>query len=224
MVGQEFGSASLALEQRALTALHGPGDCAVERVLEELRQAVSDLAFAEAAELIARHRVAFLDEMISGCLDDAETAEVDTAAALRTAAEGLQEERATVAETMPLELALRADQRDAACDRIRAAQRRLRNISQMPQHFGCACGFDCPSEGDGAGPCSGVAERIQQALRCDADAIADIARQEARARLSDGFAALPVAAPLSSRSGGDTVSTAAQVARRLVEDARRRLC
>lgn len=220
MVGQEYGATSIALEQRALTALHGPGDCAVDRALEELRQAVSDLAFAEAADLIARHRVAVLDEMISGCFEDAETAEPDTAAALRAAAEGLQEERATLAETLPLELSLRADQRDAACDRIRAAQRHLRNISQMPDHFGCA--WACSRVG--ARPCEDAADQIQQALRFDAEAIADIARQEARARLSDGFAALPVASPLSPRRGGDTGTTAAQVARRLVEDARRRLC
>ncbi len=157
MVGQEYGATSIALEQRALTALHGPGDCAVDRALEELRQAVSDLAFAEAADLIARHR---------------------------------------------------------------AAQRRLRNISQMPDHFGCACA--CGRAG--AGPCEDAADQIQQALRFDAEAIADIARQEARARLSDGFAALPIALPVSPRRGGDTGTTAAQVARRLVEDARRRLC
>lgn len=186
----------------------------IETALEDLRQASDDLAFAEAAEMIARHRISSLDEMIAGCEADAEVVDPETAQALLAAAEGLSEERDSLTGTLAIELAFRADQRDAASARIRSAQRRLRSILQMPERFEALFASDMDRE-------LAIA-RARDALRFDAETIAGAARQEARARLSDGLAAWPVAA--TAGGAEDFTQSAAEIARHMVKDLHARDC
>lgn len=188
-------------------ALFAPsGLLPMERTLDDLRRASADLAHAEAAEIIARHRLGQLDEMIAGCEDDAGEVDAETAQALMGAADGLREERDSLAETLPLELGFHADRRDAASERIHTAQRRLRTMLQIPEHFGCL-----DEDRD-------LLAQARDALRFEPATLAESARQEARARLSDGLAAMPLAA----RRQGDLLRSVAGAARRLVDEVRRR--
>ncbi|KEO50471.1 hypothetical protein TP2_14480 [Thioclava pacifica DSM 10166] len=180
----------------------------MERVLDDLHRASADLAHAEAAEIIARHRLGQLDEMIAGCEDDAAMVDAETAQALMGAAEGLREERDSLVATLPLELGFHADRRDAASAQIQAAQRKLRTMMQMPEHFGCLAED------------RELLAQAREAVRLDARMLADSARQEARARVSDGLAAMP----LTPHPQGDLLSSVAGAARRLVDEARDRSC
>ncbi|KFE36103.1 hypothetical protein [Thioclava atlantica] len=208
MFQQEFGAHAPA----ALAGVPKPRSTPLAAALEELREAACDLAFAEAADLIARNRIMMIDGMIAGCEADAAEAGPETAGALCDAVSGLREDRASLAETLSLETAYRDDQRAEARTRIRKAQGRLRSLLQLAERR-----LDSPPTGIDA---DDLEDRARESLRFDADELAQIARQEARARLSDGFAASPV---YGEQGVPELPHSVAALARRLVEDARGQL-
>lgn len=101
----------------------------LESAMDDLGRAARDIAFAETADVIALHRISVLRDMIAACRAEIAVQE-DTMVALELAAaiDGLSEELSSFEETLPLERAFRADQRDHAVVRIEAAQSRLRSF------------------------------------------------------------------------------------------------
>lgn len=100
-----------------------------DAALEALGRGARDLAFVEAAEAIALDRIARLGAMIAACEQEMACgagAGADAQAELAEAIGVLIRERASLTETLPLERAFRADQRDDAMARVRAAQDWLR--------------------------------------------------------------------------------------------------
>jgi len=83
----------------------------------EIVEALRDLEACETADLIALHRIEALRGMVMACSVD------DSDAELRVARAALEEDLASLEETLPLERAFRADQRDAALARIARAAR-----------------------------------------------------------------------------------------------------
>ena len=147
----------------------------IEAALGELRRAARDLAFAEAAEMIAQNRIAVIDGMIATCEADAARSGGADAGALGEAAASLREERASLAATLPLECAFRADQRDHACARILAVQARLQEWLGDPARSETAFNPNiAPDE---------AVIMVQEAVARSPDEIAASARAEARARL-----------------------------------------
>jgi hypothetical protein len=188
------------------------GTYPIEAALDELRLAARDLAFAEVAEMIAHNRVSVMDGMIAACEADAARCAKNEAAALSDAALNLREERASLAETLPLECAFRADQRDLATARIAAVQARLKAWLDTPAAI--ATPFN-----PNIAPDEAIA-LAQQGLDCSPESIAMAARSEARARLyeissGEALEVSPVA-PLTN------THCAAWVAGRLVARARAR--
>ncbi|MDD8021679.1 MAG: hypothetical protein PHX82_01020 [Paracoccaceae bacterium] len=104
----------------------------LESAMDEIGRAARDLAFCEAAEVIADNRIMVLREMITACKAEIYLQDDAVAAELQAAVEGLGEELESFEETRPLEAAFRADQRDQACARISAAQTRLRSFVANP--------------------------------------------------------------------------------------------
>ncbi|WP_417806650.1 hypothetical protein [Thioclava sp.] len=147
----------------------------IEAALDELRLAARDLAFAEAAEMIAQNRITVIDGMIAACEADAAECAASEAAALSDAAANLREERASLAETLPLERAFRADQRDLASARIAAVQTRLKAWLDDP------AAIEVPFNPNIA-PDEAIA-LAQEGLACSPEEIAMAARSDARARL-----------------------------------------
>ena len=147
----------------------------IEAALDELRLAARDLAFAETAETIAQNRITVIDGMIAACEADAMHSDRGEAAALSDAATTLREERASLAETLPLERAFRADQRDLACARIAAVKTRLQAWIDNPE------AIKAPFN-----PNIALDEAIalaQEGLDCSPEDIVTAARSAARARL-----------------------------------------
>lgn len=98
----------------------------IESAMDEIARAARDLAFCESADVIAVGRIAVLRDMIAACRAEQPLQDdVAVRAELRAAVEQLDEELASFEETLPLERAFRADQRDHAVARIEAAQARL---------------------------------------------------------------------------------------------------
>jgi hypothetical protein len=101
----------------------------LESAMQDLGRAARDIAFAETADVIALSRIKVLRDMIAACRDEiAVQTERSVALELAAAIDGLSEELASFEETLPLERAFRADQRDHAVGRIEAAQSRLRSF------------------------------------------------------------------------------------------------
>ncbi|PTV96281.1 hypothetical protein C8J27_10275 [Rhodobacter aestuarii] len=157
---------------------------ALESALEEIGRAARDIAFVETADVIALGRIKALRDMITACQDEAEI-ETDQTVAMELAAavDGLTEDLASHEETLPLERAFRADQRDQALARIEAAQGKLRDFietkGQEAQVF------------DPALTREEVVELAQAALARSPEQIVAAARLEAEAR----FAGAPIPMP-----------------------------
>ncbi|ADE84251.1 hypothetical protein [Rhodobacter capsulatus] len=118
LAGNIFGTARPA---RALFPL--------ESAMDDLGRAARDIAFAETADVIALHRITVLRDMIEACQAEiARNHDTKVALELAAAIDGLGEELSSFEETLPLERAFRADQRDHAVARIEAAQSRLRTF------------------------------------------------------------------------------------------------
>ncbi|SOC16341.1 hypothetical protein [Rhodobacter maris] len=180
----------------------------LQAALEEIGRAARDIAFAETADVIALGRIRLLRDMINACHDEAERAEdLHVTLELVAAIDGLSAELASFEDTLPLERAFRADQRDQALERIAAAQAGLRafiaNASQRADLFE---------------PMLSRAEAVELAVTALArspEDIATAARAEAEAR----FAENPL--PLAKASGytlsqpeGWTAWLAARIAER----------
>jgi hypothetical protein len=148
----------------------------LESAMDEIGRAARDLAFCEAAEAIADNRIVALREMIAACEAEMSVQSDAVAAELQAAREGLGEELASFEETRPLEAAFRADQRDEACARITAAQKRLRGFVANPLQ-----------EADLFDPALSREEAVELACAALARSPEDIvlaARAEARARIA----------------------------------------
>ncbi|TMV89077.1 hypothetical protein FGG78_15645 [Thioclava sp. BHET1] len=185
----------------------------LEAALRELQCAAHDLAFAETADLISDNRVVMLDGMIRACQADAARSTAEEAEALWSAAASLSEERAELAETLPLEHAFHADQKDLARARMRASQRRLRSWL----HLSCATGCAAPGFDPNIAPDEARA-LVREALALTPEEVSRRARFEARARLYE-ISAGDEDAPLDAAS----TQCAARIAVLLVARARDRL-
>ena len=181
----------------------------LDSAMEDLGRAARDIAFAETADVIAVNRIRVLRDMISAC--HAEIAQqTDRAIALELAAaiDGLGAELSSFEETLPLERAFRADQRDDAVARIEAAQTRLRRFVQTDGMQ--AAQFD---------PALSRAEAVELARaaleRSPAQIIA-AARLEAEARLAGAPIPMPGVAPFHfTQPEGWTAWLAARMAERV---------
>jgi len=175
--GTVFGTARPA---RALFPL--------ESAMEELGRAARDIAFAEAADVIAVNRIKVLRDMISACHEEI-VLQRDRTVALELAAaiDGLGEELTSFEDTLPLERAFRADQRDHAVARIEAAQTRLRAFVECTD-----------MQADLFDPALSREEAVELAkaalLRSPADIIA-AARLEAEARMAGVPIPMPEGSP-----------------------------
>lgn len=155
-----------------------------ESAMDEIARAARDIAFCESADVIAIGRIAVLRDMIAACRSEmAHQDDEEIAAELMVAAGDLGEELSSFEETLPLERAFRADQRDHAVARIEAAQSRLR-------------GFVADTESEAAlfDPALSREEAVelaQAALARSPFEIVRSARLEAEARL----AGAPIPAP-----------------------------
>ncbi|MFT3689742.1 hypothetical protein [Paenirhodobacter sp.] len=96
----------------------------VQADLAQVEQACREIGFSAQAEAMARFRVVGLRAAVVGCR--AEIARRPEASELRLAATALEAELASFEETLPMECAYRADQRDMALARLGGAQARLR--------------------------------------------------------------------------------------------------
>ena len=156
----------------------------LQSAMEELGRAARDIAFAETADVIALGRITVLRDMISACREElALQADRSVALELAAAIDGLSEELTSFEETLPLERAFRADQRDHAVTRIEAAQSRLRSFVQTDGLQ--AELFDPALSRDEA-----VELAVAALARSPADIIA-AARLEAEARLAGAPIPLP---------------------------------
>lgn len=91
----------------------------VESCLAQIDRACREIAFCELAEMLANARVTALRGALSACRKEEGIAERDLAS--RT----LAAELVSLEQTLPLEQAYRADQRDLAIARLTDAQKRL---------------------------------------------------------------------------------------------------
>ena len=152
--------------------------------LEDIGRAARDIAFAETADVIALGRIAVLRDMIAACHAElAVQTNRDVALELAAAIDGLGEELTSFEDTLPLERAFRADQRDDAVARIAAAQTRLRGFVETQGQE--AAQFD---------PALSRAEAVELAQAALARTPAEItaaARLEAEARLAGAPIPLP---------------------------------
>ena len=156
----------------------------LQSAMEDIGLAARDIAFAETADVIALGRIAVLRDMISACRAElAVQTNRDVALELAAAVDGLGEELTSYEETLPLERAFRADQREDAVAQIIAAQTRLRNFIDTEGQE--AAQFD---------PALDRAEAVELAQAALARTPADIAaaaRLEAEARLAGAPIPLP---------------------------------
>lgn len=156
----------------------------IESAMDEIARAARDIAFCESADVIATGRIAVLRDMIAACRAEIARQEDDEVAAeLMVAVDELGDELASFEETLPLERAFRADQRDHAVARIEAAQSRLRGFVA-----------DAAAQAELFDPALSREEAVELAQAALARGPADIvrsARFEAEARL----AGAPIPAP-----------------------------
>ncbi|WP_420344247.1 hypothetical protein [Paenirhodobacter sp.] len=95
-----------------------------EADLRQIERACREIAFCELAEAMAQSRIAALRGAVAG--GRAEIAAQPECEDLRLSVRTLECELASFEETLPIECAYRADQRDIALARLSAAQARLR--------------------------------------------------------------------------------------------------
>ena len=181
----------------------------LESAMDELGRAARDIAFAETADVIAVNRIRVLRDMISACRGEIALQQDRTVALeLAAAIDGLGAELTSFEETLPLERAFRADQRDHAVARIEAAQSRLRGfVNSVGME---AAQFD---------PALSREEAVELALaaleRSPAQIIA-AARLEAEARLAGAPIPMPEGAPFHfTQPEGWTAWLAARIAERV---------
>ncbi len=152
--------------------------------MEDIGLAARDIAFAETADVIALGRIAVLRDMMAACRAElAVQTNREVALELAAAIDGLGQELTSYEETLPLERAFRADQRDDAVARIVAAQTRLRHFIDTEGQE--AAQFD---------PALDRAEAVELAQAALARTPAEIvasARLEAEARLAGAPIPLP---------------------------------
>lgn len=153
-------TASWKQARREVTIATGP-QAEVEADLAQIERACREIAFCELAEAMAHARIVALRGAASGCRAEAEAQ--PGSHELRLAARSLANELASFEETLPLECAYRADQRDIALARLGGAQARLRER--------------CVEDG-------AVRTRVQAALALAPGLLVQSARQQAAARLS----------------------------------------
>lgn len=133
----------------------------VARDLAQVDRACREVAFCEIADALALARIVALRGAVAGCI--AELA-AGGASDLRLAAGTLSEELASFEETLPLEQAFRADQRDMAIARLEAARERLAAVD--PADLGEAMGL-----------------RLRAALTLTAENVVTAARDRAAERV-----------------------------------------
>ena len=160
----------------------------LESALDDLGRAARDIAFAETADVIALHRITVLRDMIEACRAEI-TQQKDTKVAMELAAaiDGLGAELSSFEETLPLERAFRADQRDHAVARIEAAQSRLRTFVET-------AGMK-PAQFDPALTRDEAVELALAALERSPAQIIAAARREAEARQAGAPIPMPEGSP-----------------------------
>ncbi|MGD9916669.1 MAG: hypothetical protein AB7U46_01520 [Paenirhodobacter sp.] len=160
----------------------------IESAMEEIGRAARDIAFCESADAIACGRISVLRDMIAACRTEiAQQEDDEVAAELLVAIDGLGEDLASFEETLPLERAFRADQRDHAVTRIEAAQSRLRGFIADPQ---IEAGLFDPRLSRAE-----VVDLAEAALARSPAEIVASARAEAKARLAGAPIPSPEGAP-----------------------------
>lgn len=156
----------------------------IESAMDEIARAARDIAFCETADVIACGRITVLRDMIAACHAEIALQHDDAVAGeLVSAVEGLGDDLASFEETLPLERAFRADQRDHAVARITAAQSRLRVFVDDPALQ--------PELFDPALSREEAVELARAALARSPEEIVQSARLEAEAR----FAGAPIPSP-----------------------------
>lgn len=160
----------------------------LESALDDLGRAARDIAFAETADVIALHRITVLRDMIEACRAEI-TQQKDTKVAMELVAaiDGLGAELSSFEETLPLERAFRADQRDHAVARIEAAQSRLRTFVET-------AGMQ-PAQFDPALTRDEAVELALAALERSPAQIIAAARREAEARQAGAPIPMPEGSP-----------------------------
>lgn len=133
-----------------------------EADLRQIERACREIAFCELAEAMAQSRIAALRGAVAG--GRAEIAAQPECEDLRLSVRTLERELASFEETLPIECAYRADQRDIALARLSAAQARLRAQAVS---------------GDGADMV-----RVQAALALSPRVVVHNSRQQAAARIA----------------------------------------
>lgn len=180
----------------------------LEAAMEEIGRAARDIAFAETADVIALGRIRILRDMIAACHDEvARTHDFALTRELTAAIDGLGLELADFEDTLPLERAFRADQRDQAVAQIHTTHERLRAfVADSTQQ---AVLFE---------PALSRAEAVELALEALAQSPEDIiaaARAEAETRCADATLPMPAESGLRfTRSEGWTGWLAARIAER----------
>ncbi|MFD2174508.1 hypothetical protein [Rhodobacter lacus] len=178
----------------------------LQTTLEEIGRAARDLALAETADVVALGRIRLLRDMIEACHEAIAAAEDrHVALELVAAIDGLGAELASFEDTLPLERAFRADQRDRALERIAAAQAQLRAfvraIHQEAELFEPALSRE------------EAVELAITALARSPEDIAAAARAEAEARFAEAPAPFTeMRAPQFSRPDGWTAWLATRMA------------
>ncbi|MER5170750.1 hypothetical protein [Thioclava kandeliae] len=154
---------------------------AVAMGLIEIGRAARDIATSEAAEVQLHGRVARIREGIARV--EARIAKLNIIdPSLEAAADALWAELASYRESLPLELAFRADQRDRAIDRLETARQRLQRVMGL---------IDETRPDDKPDLRQLLHDLVEGAMSRRAEEIIRQAREEARAR----FAGAPLPDP-----------------------------
>lgn len=98
----------------------------IDAAVEELSRAAGDMARCAAAEAMVVGRVAALRGLLGECAALQEQAGATEAGTLQSALAALRDDLASLEETLPLERAFHADERDRARARMAQARGRLR--------------------------------------------------------------------------------------------------
>ncbi|HEY0274834.1 MAG TPA: hypothetical protein VGC31_01995 [Paenirhodobacter sp.] len=150
---------------RALRGYRAPGSLAVQNPVEsclaQIDRACREIAFCELADVLAKSRITALRSALSICRDEESRADPGPRLESRT----LEAELASLEQTLPLEQAYRADQRDLAIARLTEAQTRLRI-------------------GRGSETDDGLRKRVQSALALSAKEVVTMSRHKAATRVS----------------------------------------
>ena len=99
---------------------------AIDAAVEEFSRAAGDMARCAAAEAVATGRVAALRALLDQFSAAQERANASEAEALQAALAALRDDLASLEQTLPLERAFHADERDRARARMALARAQLR--------------------------------------------------------------------------------------------------